>query len=365
MSRDVCIRYFKNHGLQVPQSLLMFPDGTRYELEEKKELTLKEAARLCFDDPETHGKSDLYRSRFKACLVHLLEKLGPDTPIREIRVVDIKQYILEREKEGAAYYTIKRERGALSKIYRILQENDLVVRNPVSLVRHKDDKLGRRRVYLSFKDFHRILDNLPDWCKPIALTAYYTGMRQGEVRELTRQKLSLDRRLIRFDPRDTKEQEWKLVPVHKNLIPVLKEVLQSQVVGLDKIFLVNGRPATQHDIAHAWGTAVNRVGLPDLHFHDLRHTWKTNARRSGIDEEIRAKIMGHAIGSTHGGYGIVSDKELLDAIDRMTFDHGDTDIWVARKVAAQGSKDKAGSKPGLTGNRRTSRFPKQAKTQAN
>ena len=59
----------------------------------------------------------------------------------------------------------------------------------------------------------------------MALTAYYTGMRQGEIRNLTRSQLDLDRRVIRLGPEDTKERSHKRVPIHDDLVPVLKRAL--------------------------------------------------------------------------------------------------------------------------------------------
>jgi hypothetical protein len=43
--------------------------------------------------------------------------------------------------------------------------------------------------------------------------------------------------------------------------------------------------------------------------------------------------MGHSERgrSVHERYGHISDEELLEAIDRMTFDHGETVIMVAGK----------------------------------
>jgi hypothetical protein len=69
------------------------------------------------------------------------------------------------------------------------------------------------------------------------------------------------------------------------------------------------------------------------HFHDLRHTWKTNARRSGIDEDIRESILGHSERgeSVRQRYGIISDEELLNAIDKMTFSHGATAIHAMQR----------------------------------
>jgi hypothetical protein len=34
--------------------------------------------------------------------------------------------------------------------------------------------------------------------------------------------------------------------------------------------------------------------------------------------------------SVSARYGRISDKELIAAIDRMTFDHGHTEIWLAK-----------------------------------
>jgi hypothetical protein len=47
---------------------------------------------------------------------------------------------------------------------------------------------------------------------------------------------------------------------------------------------------------------------------------------------IREALVGHALKkkTVQTRYITVSDKNLLDAIDRMTFDHGKTDVHIAR-----------------------------------
>ena len=66
-------------------------------------------------------------------------------------------------------------------------------------------------------------------------------------------------------------------------------------------------------------------------FHDLRHTWRANARRSGVNFEIAESILGHWFRGKpiNELYGYISDEELLAAVDKMTFDHGATQILVA------------------------------------
>ena len=67
---------------------------------------------------------------------------------------------------------------------------------------------------------------------------------------------------------------------------------------------------------------------PTPRFHDLRHTWKTNARRSGIDFEIREAILGHA--NRKPGlsecYGFIDNAELVNAIEKFTYDRGENQI---------------------------------------
>ncbi len=66
------------------------------------------------------------------------------------------------------------------------------------------------------------------------------------------------------------------------------------------------------------------------------HTWKTNARRSGIDSEIREAILGHGNRSldVRERYGVIDDRELVLAIDKFTYDHGETEIQALSKVGS-------------------------------
>ena len=47
--------------------------------------------------------------------------------------------------------------------------------------------------------------------------------------------------------------------------------------------------------------------------------------------EIQEAILGHSTRTRNVSerYGRISDQELVTAIDQMTFDHGETEIWLA------------------------------------
>jgi hypothetical protein len=52
-----------------------------------------------------------------------------------------------------------------------------------------------------------------------------------------------------------------------------------------------------------------------------------------MDYQIAESIMGHWFKgkSVNDRYGRISDQELIQAIDSMTFDHGESEIFVAQK----------------------------------
>ena len=92
-------------------------------------------------------------------------------------------------------------------------------------------------------------------------------------------------------------------------------------------------PVSYDSLQHPWFRALEKLSWRKSRprFHDLRHTWKGNARRSGLDHEIRESILGHSNRALDVSerYGIISDEELVQAIDKSNYDNRLTQILVA------------------------------------
>jgi integrase len=331
LAREACIRLFQNQKWELPPEL----SGVS---QPKEELTLWKAMDLFLNYPEI--KQSPTRERYEYALIHIVEKIGREKPIKPIWVPELKTYRTERLEEGASPATINWEMSTLSKLFGVLIELKLVENNPVRLLKKLSAKAGERQVYLSLHDVHLIADQCPQWYQLVIWTAYFTGMRRGEIFELTRRQINLKNRMIYLGPRDVKEEDWKRVPIHRELVPYLKEALRLPSLTSDKVLLVRDvqgiRPAGKDTIKNPWPRACRALKDAELlkepfpRFHDLRHTWKTNARRSKMDPEIRESIMGHWFKekSVNERYGRIGNEELLQAIDSMTFDHGETEILV-------------------------------------
>jgi integrase len=279
------------------------------------------------------------RWRYEIALSHIIDHFGRDVRLKALWIPELKAYQVRRQNEGAASNTINRELSTLSRLFVTMIEQQLVESNPVHLVRHLSTKSGQRQTYLSRETVQAIAGKCPEWFRFILWTAYYTGMRRGELLTLSRRQVNLNSRIITLTPGDTKEEHWKRIPIHRELIPVLEAVLQGPSLISGKVFGLYDSKGIRElglgSFTNVWPRVCKALKLehPWPRFHDLRHTWKTNARRSGMHPEIEKAIMGHVERgkSIHEGYGFVDNQELLQAIDLMSFDHGETVVMVAGK----------------------------------
>ncbi len=332
ISRETCLRMFENQKWEIPPEL----SGRILPTEE---LTLWKACETFSKYPGIRESPALWR--YECAIIRLTMKFGKDRLMKSIWVPDLKAYQMQRVNDGAAPGTINWETSTLSKIFGVLIELQCADANPVRLLKRLSEKSGERQVYLSLETVQKIAGKCPEWYQPIIWTAYYTGMRRGEILGLKRKPANLSKRIITLSPEMTKEAHWKRVPIHKDLVPILRAVLEGPSLLSGKVFPLRDdrgiRDLEVESFKNCWPRACEALERAELlnkpfpHFHDLRHTWRTNARRSGMSDQIAESIMGHWFKgkSVNDRYGYVSDEELVQAVDRMTFDHGETKILVA------------------------------------
>jgi len=154
--------------------------------------------------------------------------------------------------------------------------------------------------------------------------------------------VDVEARIIRLRRHQPKERKPKRVPIHTELMDILNPARSGKSLG-DLVFRSpEGNPVLADSVRQAWNKAVEEFAtLSDQHadirvmtVRDLRHVWATNALRSGMDPFIREAIVGHSLKrkDVSARYLSFDDEDLVKAIDGMTFDHGDTKIWIARTM---------------------------------
>ncbi len=323
-AREACIRLFRNQKWEVPPELTPTPAQNP-----SKVFTLWDAVQLYVNDESFKSLSK--PERYEQAIFHLVKYFGKKKVLKGIWIPDLKLYRTHRSSEKASNATINREISALSGVLRVVVEHQVIETNPCRLLKRLSEKSSQRHVYIGFDDVKRIVDECPDWYQDMIWVGYFTGMRKGEIHELRWGRINLNTRIISFHETETKEGHLKRVPIHKKLLPIFDRIGKVRTLSDDRIFKTSSQ-----SLRMPWVRALDKLQWPDPRprYNDLRHTWKTNALSSGIDVEIRETILGHSDRDLDVSerYGIISDEQLIKAIDKFTYDNGLTQILVASKV---------------------------------
>ena len=210
--------------------------------------------------------------------------------------------------------TVNRIIALMKRIYNLAMREELVDKNPCFKVSMLPENNKRDRV-LSHEEFKRLISHLPEHAAQIVKTAYYTGMRAGEIFNLTWDKVNLKEGYIELSSEDTKTSE----PRRIYLVPELKEMFLrlSKVRHLkhNHVFTYNGVPVKE--IKRSFKSACKKAGIEDFRFHDLRHTFITNMRKAGVERSVIMKITGHKTMSMFERYNTVDREDAQDALKRL------------------------------------------------
>ena len=168
---------------------------------------------------------------------------------------------------------------------------------------------SRHRRYLPGK--HKAQDGLY-W---VYLIGLYTGMREGELIQLTRSDLHVHDDMPFFDIRpelDLKtETSVRRVPIHPDLFDFgLREWLEARAKKAEKRLLFEIKLGPPGNLTAISSKKLNKylvkIGVktgPDLTFHSFRHVFMDAMRSANVPEQRLHEFVGHKDRTVTGGYG--------------------------------------------------------------
>ncbi len=127
----------------------------------------------------------------------------------------------------------------------------------------------------------------------MVLLAMNTGMRRGEIFDLTWQNVDLKKRNLTVEGVAAKSG-------HTRHIPLNDEVLGALIAWRNQTnnkHLVFPSPKTKKrfaNINNSWEQLRDKAKLKDFRFHDLRHTFASKLVMRGVDLNTVRELLGHA-----------------------------------------------------------------------
>ena len=226
----------------------------------------------------------------------------------------------QRAKEGAKASTINRELSLLRNCLRIAAHAAPALLNPECIPRFPitNEDAFARQGFLEDARFDRLRSELPEYLEPLAVVAYNTGIRKGELLKVEWEQVDFSSKVVRLYRGATKTGDPRTVPMIGNMEQVLlKARTERDQYWPDCPWVFNRLGDRLKDFRGAWESAYDRAGMNGLLFHDLRRSGARNLSRAGVPERTIMAITGHKTRAMFDRYNIVSESDLADAADKM------------------------------------------------
>jgi integrase len=172
-----------------------------------------------------------------------------------------------------------------------------------------------RQGFLTDEQYSKLRDALPDYLKPLFVTAYSAGVRLGELQAIEWHQVDWDQGFITLDSEHTKSGYARAVPILDGDMKDWLTWSKNNAAEGRHVFHNEGAPLK--DFRGAWKKACELAGVAGLKFHDLRRTAVRNMRRAGVPQVVRMRITGHRTDSMERRYNIVDIDDIKSAKELM------------------------------------------------
>ena len=217
-------------------------------------------------------------------------------------------------KQNVTPASVNKEVSVLKRIFNLAIREDLAVKNPCWKVERLPENNERKRI-LSQDELDRLMAELPQHACDILLTDYFTGMRAGEIFNLTWKKVHLQEGYLDLEADDTKTKEPRRIYFNDAVQEILVRLDKVRHIGHSNVFTYKGKPIKS--LKTCLKSACQRAGIEDFHFHDLRHTFNTMMRKAGVPKSVIMHLTGHKTSAMFDRYNTIDEEDARDALEKL------------------------------------------------
>ena len=299
------------------------------------QLTLSEAAAEWVEAARAGVVLTRSGERYKPSAVRSYERsLGQLLPVlghhrlSAITRGHLQEYVDRRVGEGRAPSTVRNSILPLRAIYRRALQREVVMANPTLKLALPANRSRRDRVARP-AEATALIAAVPVADTAVWSTAFYAGLRRGELLALQWEDVDLEERLIRvtrsWDPLDgfvtpKSRAGSRRVPLIGTLRTCLVEHRLRQGSG-GQGFVFGSTTEPLNPAALSWRSqrAWKRAGLTPITLHECRHTYASFMIAAGVNMKALCTYMGHtSITTTLDRYGHLLPGNESQAADLLS-----------------------------------------------
>jgi len=266
-------------------------------------------------------KSKSYVRSVKLSFKMLIEFIG-DIQLNRLDLRTVDKFITHtymRTPRGASLYyrTLK---AAFSKA--VLW--DYISENPLKKI--KSPKVTKAfPAFISENELQRILEKTKEkYLKDLFITAFYTGMRLGELINMKWTWINLIENQITVQCSDsftTKSKKGRVIPFNSNLNNMFMN-RRSKILSIkndDFVFSrIYGVRLNENYVSKKFKEYSRAAVLDErIHFHTLRHSFASLLVQRGVSLYVIKELLGHEALSTTQIYSHLQQQNLREAVNLL------------------------------------------------
>lgn len=273
---------------------------------------------------------------------------------RSRKLIDIDSWIIQkwrmqRLKSGIMPSTANRDlvalKAALSQAveWKLIDQHPLKDVKPLELeddgrVRYLDDNEEKRlraaidereyrlrqqrtsaNVWRQERDRELLPDisktSFADHLKPMVLLSLNTGVRRGELMQLTWHNVDLTRDFITVIARTAKSKRTRHIPLNQEARASLVG-WRSQNESDDLVF-PGKQGQVMRDVDTSWRSVLKAANIKNFHWHDQRHHFASKLVMAGVDLNTVRELMGHKDITMTLRYAHLAPEHKAQAVARL------------------------------------------------
>jgi integrase len=258
----------------------------------------------------------------KKLFIDQLKARFGNLPLRRFNSMALEQFQTERLERGNKPATVNRLLATIKHMFTKAVEWDMVEEETLKRVRKVKllEENNRRLRYLSQEECQGLIRECDGHLRPIVICALNTGMRRGEILNLTWDNLDLQNGFILLD--QTKNGERREIPINATLREILEELFRGtkerpRRIDVPWVFYDPSSGKPYQSVKRSFASACRRAKIKDFTFHDLRHTFASHLVMAGVDLATVKELLGHKTLTMTLRYAHLAPSHKVKAVDLL------------------------------------------------
>ena len=154
-----------------------------------------------------------------------------------------------------------------------------------------------------------------DYLTPMVLLFLHTGLRRGEVFNLTWADVDLDRANLTVRGTGAKSRQTRHVPLNEEALAVLQG-WRDQTMG-DGLIFPGKNGERFNNIRRSWAGVLDAAKISGFRLHDLRHTFASRLVMARVDLNTVRELLGHSDYAMTLRYAHLAPEHKAAAVARL------------------------------------------------